>query len=174
MRGQNWAGQVAGEKGGPPPSVKVAHVYVVLRYMCKLTGGFEFALGVMPPVDRVAVEGGIVVMVETAVAAISAAAVCDDPPPVAVLAQKAGRVDNLDGALLVPLLVVELVATALQPRLPQPVHPVAAPADRWAPHALEKPTEMHFIVIRKSFLECTPSAIPMADDSYRRLILLTF
>ena len=30
-REQNWAGQVAGEKGGPP-SVKVAHVYVVLRY----------------------------------------------------------------------------------------------------------------------------------------------
>ena len=34
-RGQNWAGQVAGEKGGPPPSVKVAHVYVVLRYSQK-------------------------------------------------------------------------------------------------------------------------------------------
>ena len=30
-RAQNWAGQVAGEKGGPP-SVKVAHVYEVLRY----------------------------------------------------------------------------------------------------------------------------------------------
>ena len=30
QRGQNRAGQVAGEKGGPP-SVKVAHVYVVLQ-----------------------------------------------------------------------------------------------------------------------------------------------
>ena len=30
--GQNWAGQAAGKKGGPP-SVKVAHVYVVLRYL---------------------------------------------------------------------------------------------------------------------------------------------
>ena len=33
-RGQNWAGQVAGEKGGPP-SEKVTHVYVVLRYDCQ-------------------------------------------------------------------------------------------------------------------------------------------
>ena len=29
--GQNWAGQVVGEKGGLT-SVKVAHVYIVLRY----------------------------------------------------------------------------------------------------------------------------------------------
>ena len=34
-RGQNWAGQVAGEKGGPP-SVKVAHAYVVLRHFTNL------------------------------------------------------------------------------------------------------------------------------------------
>ena len=33
-RGQNWAGQEAGEKGGPP-FVKVANVYVVLRYDCQ-------------------------------------------------------------------------------------------------------------------------------------------
>ena len=33
------AGQVAGEKGGPPPSVKVAHVYVVLQYY-KMYGSF--------------------------------------------------------------------------------------------------------------------------------------
>ena len=33
-RGQNWAGQAAGEKGGPP-SVKVAHIYVNRRYMEK-------------------------------------------------------------------------------------------------------------------------------------------
>ena len=31
-RGQNWAGQVAGETGGPV-SIKVAHAYVVLRYV---------------------------------------------------------------------------------------------------------------------------------------------
>ena len=34
-RGQNWAGQVARENGGPP-SVKVARVYVVLRYLMKI------------------------------------------------------------------------------------------------------------------------------------------
>jgi len=76
-------------------------------------------------------------MVETAVTAVSTVAVCDDPPAVAVLAQEAGSVDNLDGALLVPLLVVELLAPALQPRLSQPIHPVAAPADRRAPHAAQ-------------------------------------
>ena len=32
-RAEDWAGQVAGEKGGPPRSVKVVHVYVVLRYI---------------------------------------------------------------------------------------------------------------------------------------------
>ena len=30
-RAEHWADQVAGDKGGPP-SVKVAHVYLVLRY----------------------------------------------------------------------------------------------------------------------------------------------
>ena len=34
--GQNLAGQIAGEKGGPP-SVSVAHVYVVLRYFRNAT-----------------------------------------------------------------------------------------------------------------------------------------
>ena len=118
----------------------------------------------MTPVDRVAVEGGVVVMVETAVTAISVS-VCDDLPPVPVLAQEAGGVDNLDGALLVPLLVVELLAPALQPRLSQPVHPVAAAADRWAPHALKKPMNMMllhrvcmlFRIVCVCYLECTPA-----------------
>ena len=66
-------------------------------------------------------------MVETAV--IVTVCDVDPPPPVSILAQEGGGVDNLDGALLVPLLVVELLAPALQPRLPQPVHPVAATPD---------------------------------------------